>query len=212
MFKYLKKYFVIMFFFLSCLFSSQGIQAKQHRFLGAEFVSSFSSSYLNIESSSIRVDDNASWTRSYALGCFFDYKFHPNIALRLDWFFLPEFLNSGMDALDSRFSRVELYEAGFLLKRYFQSNVLDSWFGAGISLQYVLIDDFNSYVIHFLLAFGFDYEIYEDVFLCPEIQSGLGMKLLSSNDDSLVIDLPTGSDLSTSGIVIFAKLGFAKSF
>ena len=59
---------------------------------------------------------------------------------------------------------------------------------------------------------GLDYEVDEDVFFCPELQFGIGAKIINSDEESVVVDLPTGSDFSTSGIIVLFKLGVAKSF
>ena len=63
-----------------------------------------------------------------------------------------------------------------------------------------------------MLSAGFDYEFLEDIYFCPEIVFGIGAGFFKTGEGSVQVDVPTGPDFSTSGIVIFFKLGVAKSF
>ena len=79
-------------------------------------------------------------------------------------------------------------------------------------MQFSTINDANSYIVHAVLSTGFDYEVDEDTFFCPEIMWGIGARLLSSDEDTVQVNIPSGKDFTSSGIVIFFKLGVARSF
>ena len=121
-------------------------------------------------------------------------------------------MNSGVDEMFTDAGKINMHEIGFSLLRHFGKGYISPWFGAGPYLQFATVDSINSYIIHILLSFGFDYELVDDIYLCPEIMGGIGAGLFKSDSNSVVIDVPTGTDFSTSGIVIFFKLGVAKSF
>lgn len=206
-----KKY-KFLFSIILVVFLCTDSMAIQKRMLGFQFIPSFASSYLTIESTSVKVNESSSWAYASAVGFFFDYMINPYISFRFDWFLSPGLLNSNMSDLSKNLSRIKVHEAGFTLKRHFEGNIFNPWFGAGPYIQHTAPNEINSYVIHVLLSAGFDYEITEDVFLCPDLKFGLGMQLISSDDESVTVELPSGGDFSTSGIVFFIKLGIAKSF
>jgi len=199
-------------FVFSGAFVSENLFAVQRRMVGVQFVPSFASSYLNIESKSIKVQEDASWAYASSFGFFFDYMMNPYVSFRFDWFFSPGLINTAYKDLGTNSTKIKVNEAGLTVKRHFEGNVLNPWFGAGPYIQYTAPAEYDSHVLHFLLSFGFDYEIADTIFLSPDFKFGLGMKLISSEDDSVVVELPSGSDFSTSGIVVFFKLGLAKSF
>jgi hypothetical protein len=186
--------------------------AVVRRMIGPNITMSWASSYLAIESGSVTVQNDSSWTYATATGWFFDALLTPYISMRTNWFFYPTPINSKLEDMNKDLGEIPLHEMGFSVLRHFNFGSLNPWFGAGPFLQFATIDDVNSYILHALLSVGFDYEISEDTFLCPQLMSGLGMKLISSKQQSVVIDVPTGKDFSTSGIVIFFKIGVGKAF
>lgn len=186
--------------------------AMVRRMIGPNVTMSWASSYLAIESGNITVQDNASWTYATATGWFFDALFTPYISLRMNWFFYPTPVNSDLRNVDEHPGEIPLHEIGFSVCRHFNAGPLNPWFGAGPYVQFATVDDINSYIVHILLSVGFDYEITDDVYLCPQLLSGLGMKIVKSEENSVVVDVPTGKNFSTSGIVIFLKLGVGKVF
>ncbi len=206
-----KRYLLIILLFLNLSYG-RNLFSMQHRLVGGQLVPSFASSYLNIESKSIKVQENASWAYASGFGFFFDYQANPYISFRFDWFFYPGLMNTSTENSGENLSRIKVNEAGFTVKRHFEGNLFNPWFGAGPYMQYTVPNEVDSYVLHILLSFGFDYEISDGVFLCPDFKVGLGIKLISSSEDSVVVELPSGSDFSTSGIVVFMKIGLARSF
>lgn len=111
-----------------------------------------------------------------------------------------------------KIGEISLHELGFSLIRRFGKGYVSPWFGAGPYLQFNTIDNLNSYVFHAMLSAGFDYEFLEDIYFCPEIVFGLGASFFKTDEGSVQVDVPTGAGFSTSGIVIFFKLGVARSF
>jgi hypothetical protein len=146
------------------------------------------------------------------MGLFFDYMVTPYISYRVDWFIYPAVINNQMYEGEIQYGAVELHAAGFSLLRHFNFKPINPWFGAGPYLQLSTVGDVDSYIIHLMLSTGFDYEIYPDTYLCPEFKFGIGTRIVSSDEDSVVIDVPGTSDFSTSGIILFAKIGVAKAF
>jgi len=195
------------------LFSVEYISAADRRMLGPNVTLSWVSNKLTIESGSVTVNNNSSWNYATAPGWFFDYLLTPYISLRSNWFFYPTMFQRNLKYIDEANGRVPLHEIGFSVLRHFNAGVLNPWFGAGPFLQFASIDDINSYVVHAILSVGFDYEISEDLFFCPELMGGIGARIISQNENAnMKIDVPTGRDFSSSGIVIFLKLGVGKSF
>jgi len=180
--------------------------------LGPNFTSSWASSYLTVNSSSVTVQKDATWTYATASGWFFDYMLNPYISMRTQWFFYPDAINSDMSRFGDDIGKINIHEIGFSVLRHFGKGYVSPWFGAGPYIQFATIDTFNSYIFHILLSLGVDYEFSEDLFFCPEVMCGLGAGLFKNDESNVVIDVPTGNDFSTSGIVIFLKLGVAKAF
>jgi len=199
---------ILLFFFLS---SAVELHAEKRRMLGPNFTMSWASSYLTIESGSVKVKDSASWTYASAGGWFFDYMLNPYISLRSNWFFYPSVINSKIQDMDDRAGEIPLHEIGFSVLRHFNSPI-NPWFGAGPFVQFSTVNDVNSYIIHLILSVGFDYEFMEDTYLCPELMWGIGARILSSEESTVALDVPTGKDFTSSGIVIFFKIGVAKAF
>jgi hypothetical protein len=187
--------------------------AAVRRMLGPNMTVSWASSYLGIESGSVTLQDNASWTNAIAPGWFFDYLVTPYISLRTNWFFYPTSLNGKFGDFQKSNGKIPLHEAGFSILRHFNAGSINPWFGAGPFMQVATLDDVNSYILHIVLSVGFDYEIGEDTYFCPELMGGIGARLIrSSEEQDVVIDVPTGKDFSSSGIVVFLKLGVGKAF
>ncbi len=205
----MKKYFFLLLF---VVLLHGDLQANNRRILGIGPVLSWASSYLTIEAGSVTVQDSATWTYATAMGIFFDYMINPYISYRTEWFIYPAAINHNINESKKEFSAIELHAIGFSLLRHFNLRKINPWFGTGPYLQFSSIGDVDSYIIHLMLSLGFDYELYPDVFLCPEFKFGLGMKIIRSDKDSVVIDVPGASDFSTSGFVLFAKIGVAKAF
>ncbi len=183
------------------------------RILGPNITMSWASTYLAIESGSITVQNNPTWNSAFAPGWFFDYMITPYISLRTNWFFYPTSLNNNLKNFDKTNGQIPLHELGFSVLRHFDAGVLNPWFGAGPFVQFATPDDINSYIIHAVLSLGFDYEVSEDVYFCPELMGGLGARLISrGTDENVKIDVPTGRGFSSSGIVIFLKIGVGKAF
>lgn len=181
--------------------------------LGFNVTSSWASSYLAIQSGSITVQNNVSWNYATAPGWFFDYLLTPYIAIRTNWFFYPTSLNHDLRDFKDTNGQIPLHEVGFSVLRHFNLDGINPWFGAGPFLQFATIDDVDSYIIHAVLSVGFDYEVSDDTFFCPELMGGIGAKIISSaKGQNVVIDVPTGSGFSSSGIVIFLKIGVGRSF
>ena len=194
------------------MFVLSPLDAAQRRMLGPEINMSWVSSYLTINSGSVTVQNNATWSYATATGWFFDYLLNPYVSIRTHWFFYPDMINSGPAGLFERSGEINLHEAGLSVLRHFGKGYISPWFGAGPYLQFPTIDNVNAYVIHFMLSAGFDYELFEDVYFCPELMFGIGASFFTKDEGQVNIDVPTGRDFSTSGIVIFFKIGVAKSF
>lgn len=186
--------------------------AEQRRMIGPNITTSWASSYLTINTDAVTIKNNASWTYATAAGWFFDYQLNPYVSLRWEWFFYPNVINTNSFNSSDNVGEVNLHEIGFSVLRHFGKGYVSPWFGAGPYLQFVTIDSINTYVIHVLLSLGFDYELADDIFFCPEIMAGVGAGLIKKEEETVKFDVPTGNDFSTSGIVIFFKLGVAKSF
>ncbi len=205
----MKKYFLLLLF---VVFLHSDLQADNRRMLGMGPVFSWASSYLTIEAGSVTVQDSAIWTYATAMGIFFDYRVNPYISYRTEWLIYPAVINDNIHENKKKFDVIELHAVGFSLLRHFNLKRINPWFGTGPYLQFSSIGDVDSYIIHLTLSAGFDYEIFPDTYLCPEFRFGIGMKIVRSDDDSVVIDVPGASDFSTSGFILFAKIGIAKAF
>ena len=203
-----KSCLIILLFFLI----QAGSDAAVRRMLGPTVTMSWASSYLSIQSGDILVQEDASWTYATATGWFLDILMTPYISLRTNWFFYPTPVNSKIGDFNENPGEIPLHEIGFSVCRHFNAGSLNPWFGAGPYVQFATIDDVTSYIVHVLVSVGFDYEIAQDVYLCPQLLSGLGMKVVKTEEDSVVVDVPTGKDFSTSGIVVFIKIGVGKAF
>jgi hypothetical protein len=186
--------------------------AGKRRMLGPNFTMSWASSYLAIDSASVKVENDASWTYASATGWFFDYLLNPYISIRSNWFFYPAVINSSPDDMKYRAGEIPLHEIGFSVLRHFNLQPINPWFGAGPFMQFSTINDVNSYIIHAVISVGFDYEIAEETFICPELMCGIGARLLSSDEETVQVNIPTGKDFTSSGIVIFFKLGVGRTF
>ena len=187
--------------------------AAVRRMLGPNMTMSWASSYLEIQSGSIKVQDDTSWDYATAPGWFFDYMVTPYISLRTNWFFYPTSLNSDYRDFQKTNGQIPLHEAGFSVLRHFNLSPLNPWFGAGPFVQFATLDDVNSYIVHAVLSVGFDYEISEDVFFCPEFMGGIGARIISRNEgEDVQIDVPTGRGFSSSGFIVFLKLGVGRVF
>ncbi|HOP30758.1 MAG TPA: hypothetical protein P5120_15715 [Spirochaetota bacterium] len=195
------------------LFAAENsLHAAKRRMLGPNFTMSWASSYLAIDSASVKVENDASWTYASATGWFFDYLLNPYISIRSNWFFYPAVINSSPDDMYDRAGEIPLHEIGFSVLRHFNLQPINPWFGAGPFMQFSTINDVNSYIIHAVLSVGFDYEITEETFICPELMCGIGARLLSSDEETVQVNIPTGKDFTSSGIVVFFKLGVGRTF
>ena len=203
---------VIIASFLLVLLGVSPLGAAQRRMLGPELNMSWVSSYLTINSGSVTIRNNATWSYANACGWFLDYMLNPYVSVRTHWFFYPDMFNSRADEFFDKVGVITLHEIGFSLIRRFGKGVVSPWFGAGPYLQFDTVDNINSYIIHAMLSVGFDYEIMEDVYFCPELMFGIGAGFFKTDEGSVQVDVPTGADFSTSGIVIFLKIGAAKAF
>lgn len=188
------------------------LEAAQRRMLGPEINMSWVSSYLTINKGSVTIQNNATWSYANACGWFFDYLLNPYVSIRTHWVLYPEMINSRPVDMFDRPGEIPLHEMGLSLIRHFGKGYVSPWFGAGPYLQFDTIDNINSYVFHATLSAGFDYEFMEDVFLCPEVMFGIGAAFFKEGNGSVQVDVPTGPDFSTSGIIIFLKIGVAKAF
>jgi hypothetical protein len=203
---------VIMIAVAGLFFALTPLEAAQRRMIGPEFNMSWVSSYLTIHSSSVTIQNDTTWSYANACGWFFDYMLNPYVSVRSHWLFYPGLLNSRADRMFDKIGEISLHELGFSLIRRFGKGYVSPWFGAGPYLQFNTIDNLNSYVFHAMLSAGFDYEFLEDIYFCPEIVFGLGASFFKTDEGSVQVDVPTGAGFSTSGIVIFFKLGVARSF
>ena len=209
----IKKQYLIGILLVIIISISGDSQAALNRMMGPNFIASWSSSYLIIDSGSATVNDKSEWTYATAMGWFLDYKTTPHISFRTSWFCFPSFINKDFDNFNRDNREVNLHDIGFSILRHFNNTDIDLWFGSGIYWQFSTFGDINSYTIYATLSFGLDSEIYEDIYLCPEIVTGLGMKLIKrSEQDKVEIEVPTGSNFSSNGFVVFFKLGVAKAF
>lgn len=205
----MKKYFLLLLF---VVFLHSDLQADNRRMLGMGPVFSWASSYITFEAGSVTVHDSSTWTYATAMGVFFDYMVNPYISYRTEWFVYPAAINDNIHENKKKFAAIELQAVGFSLLRHFNLKRINPWFGTGPYLQFSSIGDVDSYIIHLTLSAGFDYEIFPDTYLCPEFRFGIGMKIVRSDSDSVVIDVPGASNFSTSGFILFAKIGIAKVF
>ncbi len=187
--------------------------AAVRRMLGPNVTMSWASSYLEIQSGSIKVQDDPSWDYATAPGWFFDYLVTPYISMRTNWFFYPTSLNHDLKDFNKTNGQIPLHEAGFSLLRHFNLSTINPWFGAGPFLQFATLNDVNSYIVHAMLSVGFDYEISDDTFFSPELMGGIGARIISKSEDQDVqIDVPTGRGFSSSGFILFLKLGVGRVF
>ena len=188
------------------------LDAAQRRMIGPEYNMSWVSSYITINSGSVTIQNNATWSYANACGWFFDYLLNPYVSVRTHWLVYPDMINSRPEYMFEHPGVISLHELGLSLIRHFGKGYFSPWFGAGPYIQFDTIDNINSYVFHAMLSAGFDYETIEDVYFCPEIMFGIGAGFFKEGNGSVQVDVPTGPDFSTSGIVIFFKLGVAKAF
>lgn len=209
-----KKYGIYLFFAIALIFTVAGsASAAQRRMLGPNVTMSWASTKLAIQSGSVTVQSNSSWDYATAPGWFFDYLLTPYISLRTNWFFYPTSIQHNLLDFNSTAGQIPLHEMGFSVLRHFDGGILNPWFGAGPFLQFASIDDVNSYIIHVVLSLGFDYQISDDVYFCPELMGGIGARIISkAQGQNVKIDVPTGRGFSSSGIVIFLKIGVGKAF
>lgn len=205
----MKRYF---FLLLIAVFLHSDLLANNRRMLGVGPIFSWASTYLTLEAGSVTVRDNADWTYATAMGLFFDHMVNPYVSYRTEWFIYPAILNNNINESKKEFSAIELHAVGVSLLRHFNLRNINPWFGAGPYLQFSSLGNVDSYILHLILSTGFDYEISPGVYLCPDFKIGIGMRLIRSDDDSVVIDVPGASDFSTSGFVFFTRIGIAKAF
>jgi hypothetical protein len=206
------RFTILLLLVLIILTAGDIVYAAKRRMLGPNFTMSWASSYLAIDSSSVTVENDASWTYASATGWFFDYLLNPYISFRSNWFFYPAVINSSPKDMKARVGEIPLHEIGFAVLRHFNLQPINPWFGAGPFMQFSTLNDVNSYIVHAVLSAGFDYEFTEDTFICPELMWGIGARLLSSDEETVQVNIPTGKDFTSSGIVIFFKLGVGKTF
>jgi len=130
--------------FIIVLSSAEISSAAVRRMLGPNITMSWASSYLEIQSGSIKVQDDTSWDYATAPGWFFDYMVSPYISLRTNWFFYPTSLNNNYSDFRKTNGQIPLHEAGFSVLRHFNLTPLNPWFGAGPFIQFATLDDVNS--------------------------------------------------------------------
>jgi len=205
---------ILIFLLLSLIvFTAEvNLHAGKRRILGPNFTMSWASSYLAIDSASVQVQNETSWTYASAGGWFFDYLLNPYISFRSEWFFYPSVINGNLQDVGDNMGEIPLHEIGFSVLRHFNLQPINPWFGAGPYMQLSTINDANSYILHAVISAGFDYEFTEDTFFCPELMWGIGARLLSSDEETVQVNIPSGKDFTSSGIVIFFKLGVGRSF
>lgn len=206
------RFYSIILFLILIIASGDDLYAQRRRMLGANVNMSWASSYLTIDSTSVKVENNASWTYASAVGWFFDYMTTPHISFRSEWFFYPAAINSAPGEMKEHIGEMPLHEIGFSILKHYNFKPINPWVGAGPYMQFSTINDVNSYILHGMISFGCDYEFLDDTFFCPEFMCGIGVRIISSNSNTVQIDVPTGKDFTTSGIILIAKLGVAKSF
>ena len=214
-FKIIKRKYLIRLLFVVTIISAadRDSEAAIRRMMGPNITMSWASSYLTINSNSITVNDKSTWSYATAVGWFFDYMATPYVSFRTNWFCFPSVINRSYDNFSNSKSEINLHDVGFSLLRHLDIADIDLWFGAGIYWQFSTLSDINSYIMHTVLSFGFDYEINEDIYLCPELITGVGMRLIKKSENKdVVIAVPTGKNFSSSGFLIFFKLGIAKAF
>jgi hypothetical protein len=181
--------------------------------IGPNFTLSYSSTYLAIESGQVSVQSNPKWENAAALGWFFDYLITPYVSLRTNWFFYPTSMGDDYSNLIEDNGKITGHVIGVSVLRHFEGSSLNPWFGFGPFVGFTTVDNINSYTIHAILSVGFDYQISEDVFFCPELMGGIGARIISeSAGNDVSIDVPTGGNFTSSGIVVFCKIGFGKEF
>lgn len=204
------------YFFYSLLiiiFVSTGSSAAIRRMMGPSVALTWSSSYLEIDSGSVSVQEDPSWSYSTGVGWFIDYLITPYVSIRTNLLMCPGILNKRPGEFNDAKGQMRHNELGFLLLRHLNGGEFSPWFGAGPSLQVSTFDDVNSYILFLYLSVGLDYEISEDVYFCPEMAIGIGSGIVSSDENSnVVIDVPSGKSFSSSGIVTYIKLGVGKAF
>jgi hypothetical protein len=195
------------------IFSVTDSSAAIRRMIGPNITVSWQSTYLAIESGEIIVQDNPAWENALALGWFFDYLVTPYVSLRTNWFFYPTSMGGNYTDFTEENGKITAHEIGISVLRHFEGHPLNPWFGFGPFVGFTTLDNINSYTIHAILSVGFDYQISDDVFFCPELMGGIGARIISENEEKDVsIDVPTGGDFTSSGIVVFLKIGFGKAF
>lgn len=194
------------------LLQGVSLTAAQRRMVGPNLTMSWASTYLTINTDAVTVQNDAEWIYASAAGWFFDYQLNPFVSLRAEWFCYPSVINSNPFRSSDSIGEVNLHEIGFSVLRHFDKGYISPWFGAGPYMQFNSIGNINSYVVHILLSVGFDYELSDDLYFCPELITGVGASLIKSDNQTVQFDVPTGGDFSTSGIVVFLKLGFARTF
>lgn len=200
---------ILLIFFLLSGNSIAGVS----RMIGPNITMSWASSYLTIESGSVSIQQNASWSYATAIGWFFDYQFTPYVSLRTNWFFYPTCLNSNPKDFRDTIGQIPLHEMGFSILRHLNAGEFKPWVGAGPFVQFATPGDVNSYIVHVILSTGFNYEISEGTFFCPELMGGVGARIISRGTDKNVqINVPTGRSFSSSGFIMFFKLGVGKAF
>ncbi|MCL1833107.1 MAG: hypothetical protein FWG49_01270 [Leptospirales bacterium] len=208
-----KKHLIGILFFAAIIISvGRDSEAAIRRMIGPNITMSWASSYLNMDSSSVTVRNDSSWTYATALGLFFDYMTTPYISFRFNWFFFPSVINRNYDDFNHTKNEISFHDIGFSLLRHFDAGSMDLWFGAGAYWQFSTLDDIDSYIVYAVLSFGFDYEVSEDIYLCPEFITGIRMRLINKGEEETVITAPSGKNFSSSGIIVFFKLGIAKAF
>lgn len=203
---------ILIITFALFVFALCPLDAAQRRMLGPEANMSWVSSYLTINSGSVKIQNNATWSYASACGWFLDYMLNPYVSMRMHWIFYPDVINSPPHEMFEKAGVINLHEIGFSVKRHFGRGYVSPWFGAGPYLQFDTIDNVNSYIFHAMLSAGFDYEFVEDIYFCPEFMFGIGAGFFKNKEGSVQVDVPTGPDFSTSGMVIFFKIGVAKAF
>ncbi|MCL2154515.1 MAG: hypothetical protein FWH53_02500 [Leptospirales bacterium] len=211
----IKKKYLISILFIGAIISATGrdSEAAVRIMMGPNVTMSWASSYLIIDSNSVTVSDKSSWHYATALGLFLDYMTTPYISYRINWICFPSVINKSYDNFNSTKSEINLHDVGFSLLRHLNIDDINLWFGAGLYWQFSTFNNINSYILYSVLSLGFDYEISEDIYLCPEFITGIGMRFIEKSDnEDVVIDVPTGKNFSSNGFVMFFKLGVAKAF
>ena len=209
-----RKYLISILFIVTIINAAErDSQAAMRRMMGPNIAMSWSSSYFRIDSGSVTMADQSSWNYATAIGWFFDYMTTPYISFRINWICFPSIINKSYDNFNNTKSEINLHDLGFTLLRHLNIDYMNLWFGAGLYWQFSTPANIDSYILYSILSFGLDYEISEDIYLCPEFITGVGMRLIKkSEDEDIVIDVPSGRNFSSNGFVMFFKLGIAKAF